>query len=301
LSQSDSPLARRHALDALAGLNQLSPEAILATLDDLHPRIREHAALHAGQSAEENSALRDKLIAMISDEDSRIQFQVALSLGETTEPNITSAFADLLIRDSGDPWIRAAVLCSCAHVVEPLVAQLEAKIDWASTESGKATLDKLRDIMERKQEDEGQTLATDSRLVMNYSIKPLQHAPIKNDVIERYRQALGNPASAERGEVIFKKTCAACHDTNRDLGGIAPSVASFCHRGVDFILTNVIDPNREVNPQYLGYTALTTDGLTVTGMITAETATSITFTAGRDEKKLCSASTSKNSHQQENL
>jgi len=179
------------------------------------------------------------------------------------------------------------VLSSCAHVVEPLVAQLEAEANWANLESGKFTLSKLHDIMGRKQEDEGQALlATDSRLVMNISSKPLQHPPIKDDVIQRYRQALGNPASAERGEAIFKKTCVACHDTNRDQGGIAPSVASFRHRGVDFILTNVIDPNREVNPQYLGYTALTANGLAVSGMITAETATSITFTSGRNKKKI---------------
>ncbi len=286
LSQSDSPLARHHALDALEGLNQLSSKAISAAMDDSHPRVREHAAFHAGRSAAKDSALRDKLISMIADEDPRIRFQVTLSLGGISEPLVASAYADLLIRDSGDPWVRAAVLSSCAHVVEPLVAQLETQTDWASTELGKSTLSQLHDIMERKQEDEGEALlATDFRPMTNYSIKPLQHAPIKNDVIRRYRQALDNPASAERGKAIFKKTCTACHDTISNQGGIAPSVASYRHRGVDFILTNVIDPNREVNPQYLSYSALTADGLTVTGMITAETATSITFTAGRDEKK----------------
>ena len=39
----------------------------------------------------------------------------------------------------------------------------------------------------------------------------------------------------------------------------------------------MLDPNREVNPQYLNYAVLTTDGRQLTGMIAAETATSITL------------------------
>ena len=48
-------------------------------------------------------------------------------------------------------------------------------------------------------------------------------------------------------------------------------------RGPEAILLNVLDPNREVNPQYLSYSLLTTDGRQLTGMIAAETATSVTL------------------------
>ena len=39
----------------------------------------------------------------------------------------------------------------------------------------------------------------------------------------------------------------------------------------------MIDPNREVNPQYLNYVLLTQDGRAVTGMVAAETASSVTL------------------------
>ena len=39
----------------------------------------------------------------------------------------------------------------------------------------------------------------------------------------------------------------------------------------------MLDPNREVNPAYLNYVVLTADGLTLTGMIASETATSLTL------------------------
>jgi putative heme-binding domain-containing protein len=39
----------------------------------------------------------------------------------------------------------------------------------------------------------------------------------------------------------------------------------------------VLDPNREVNPQFLDYIVITTDGRTLTGMLAAETANSVTL------------------------
>lgn len=49
-------------------------------------------------------------------------------------------------------------------------------------------------------------------------------------------------------------------------------------RGAEAILVNVIDPSREVNPEFVNYAALTHDGRTVTGMITSESATAVTLT-----------------------
>ena len=48
-------------------------------------------------------------------------------------------------------------------------------------------------------------------------------------------------------------------------------------RGSEAILVNVLDPNREVNPQYLNYVVRLTDGRTLTGMIAAESATSLSL------------------------
>ena len=39
----------------------------------------------------------------------------------------------------------------------------------------------------------------------------------------------------------------------------------------------MLDPNREVNPQYINYVLLTNDGRSMTGIVAAETATSVTL------------------------
>jgi putative heme-binding domain-containing protein len=40
---------------------------------------------------------------------------------------------------------------------------------------------------------------------------------------------------------------------------------------------NVLDPNREVNPQYVNYILQTNAGKSITGLVAAETATSVTL------------------------
>ena len=42
----------------------------------------------------------------------------------------------------------------------------------------------------------------------------------------------------------------------------------------------MLDPNREVNPQYVNYLALTSDDRIFSGMLTHETATAITLSRG---------------------
>jgi putative heme-binding domain-containing protein len=46
----------------------------------------------------------------------------------------------------------------------------------------------------------------------------------------------------------------------------------------------VLDPNREVNPQFTNYIALTNEGLTHTGMITEESSTVVTLTRAENKK-----------------
>ena len=96
-------------------------------------------------------------------------------------------------------------------------------------------------------------------------------------IIAKYQTALSLDADAERGSKLFHQHCAACHKINGVGHEIGPNLASMRTRGAETILVNVLDPNREVNPQYLNYVLLTQDGRAVTGMIAAETASSVTL------------------------
>jgi putative membrane-bound dehydrogenase-like protein len=94
-------------------------------------------------------------------------------------------------------------------------------------------------------------------------------------LVETYRQAMQLPADPVAGRTVFRTACASCHRLEGIGHEIGPNLAALQNRGADAILANVLDPNREVNPQYLAYTAFTHDGRVYSGMIRNETATSI--------------------------
>lgn len=99
----------------------------------------------------------------------------------------------------------------------------------------------------------------------------------RGEVIARYRAALHLNADAQRGRILFQKHCSNCHRVEGFGHEIGPNLMTIKTRGAETILVNVLDPNREVNPEYLNYTVLTEDGRTMTGMIAAESATSLTL------------------------
>ncbi len=99
----------------------------------------------------------------------------------------------------------------------------------------------------------------------------------RQDVVDAHRDVLEMPSDAERGKKAFKKVCAACHKVDGVGYEIGPNLATLKARGAEAILVNMLDPSREVNPQFVNYVLVTDDGRTITGMITAETANSVTL------------------------
>lgn len=97
------------------------------------------------------------------------------------------------------------------------------------------------------------------------------------EVLTAYRPTLEKTGDANRGKEVFKKNCAACHKLQGVGHELGPNLAAMKNRGAEAILVNVLDPNREVNPQYLNYLLLTADGRSLSGVLSAETATSVTL------------------------
>ena len=104
----------------------------------------------------------------------------------------------------------------------------------------------------------------------------------RQEVLQRYQTSLSMPGDTGRGKLIFAKSCSACHKLEGVGYELAPNIASYKFRGAEAILQNVIEPNREVNPQYVNYTVLTNEDRIVTGMISNESETSVTLLRGEN-------------------
>jgi putative heme-binding domain-containing protein len=99
-------------------------------------------------------------------------------------------------------------------------------------------------------------------------------------VHKNYQDALSQGGDASKGLDVFRKNCAACHRVEDHGYELGPNLAAVKAKGVDAILANILEPNLEVNPQYINYVLLKSDGTTATGMIASENATSVTLKRG---------------------
>src|SRR4029078_7009098 len=82
---------------------------------------------------------------------------------------------------------------------------------------------------------------------------------------------------AARGQAIFEKNCAACHRINGIGVNVAPDISDSRAKKFEQILADIIQPNRAIDNNYVGYTVRQLDGAILTGILVAETATSITL------------------------
>lgn len=100
----------------------------------------------------------------------------------------------------------------------------------------------------------------------------------RTDVIARYQPALAKKGDPAKGKLAFMKACIACHKTHEGEGIVlGPPIATFATAGAETILGHILDPNREVAPQYQAYVFEFQDGTSATGFILAENATETTL------------------------
>jgi putative heme-binding domain-containing protein len=93
----------------------------------------------------------------------------------------------------------------------------------------------------------------------------------------RYRTALDLPADPARGERVFERECIACHKLGERGHPVGPNLASVQRRIPEELLLHILDPNREVAPDYVEYAVSLDDGRILTGLVVAESAGSLTL------------------------
>lgn len=99
----------------------------------------------------------------------------------------------------------------------------------------------------------------------------------RQEVVEQYRPSLQIKGDVARGKIVFKNQCAACHQLDGIGENIGADLNAIKDRGLESVLLNILDPNREVKPQYLTYSVELKSGRLITGMIIQESANGITI------------------------
>jgi putative membrane-bound dehydrogenase-like protein len=98
----------------------------------------------------------------------------------------------------------------------------------------------------------------------------------RQEVINSYSSALDLEGNLSNGLTIYRGKCFSCHRVGDEGYAIGPDLASLGSRKAK-LLVDIIDPNRDVSPNYLLHTIVTNDGESLVGIVTSETTTSISL------------------------
>jgi putative heme-binding domain-containing protein len=97
------------------------------------------------------------------------------------------------------------------------------------------------------------------------------------DALARYQTATSLPGDATKGRAQFEKNCTPCHFLKGLGHNLGPNLAALADKPPgDFVLA-IIDPNAVVEPRFISYEVETRDGRSLSGIISAETATTLTL------------------------
>jgi putative membrane-bound dehydrogenase-like protein len=99
----------------------------------------------------------------------------------------------------------------------------------------------------------------------------------RQKVIDDYKPALALVGDKTRGKAVFAKSCSACHALDGVGSAVGPDLAALANKTPLYLLSEIFDPNRNLDSRYAEYQVVTTDERTVSGILAAETATGITL------------------------
>lgn len=113
----------------------------------------------------------------------------------------------------------------------------------------------------------------------------------RQQALADYQPVLKLTADAKKGAMIFEKNCSTCHRVGEIGVNVAPDISDSRTKTAAQLLADIIQPNRAIDSNFLGYQLLLKDGTAVSGLLSAETSTSLTLkqpggkvlTVARDE------------------
>ncbi len=193
-----------------------------------------------------------------------VQALAGFDAGEAAE-----ALMNAGLWERADPLLRQTIVTSLldapAHV-ESVVAALEIKrLPLA-----------LMNSVQRRQLLSSKNAGLRARAEKLF---PAQPAGDRGAAFEKTKAALSLPARAVNGRAVFQRVCASCHRLEREGHAVGPDLFDIRNQAKESILLHIVVPEHEIAPGFAAYIAETKDGRGIVGILTSETAESITLRA----------------------
>jgi len=121
------------------------------------------------------------------------------------------------------------------------------------------------------------TRDTALRARLEASFKAAAAATDRQQVVARFVPVLERRGDRARGAALFAKQCLLCHLMQGQGNRVGPDLSGIGARPRETLLVDLLDPSRQVTPEFVAYTLLTRQGQVLTGVIAAETNSAVTL------------------------
>jgi len=88
-----------------------------------------------------------------------------------------------------------------------------------------------------------------------------------------------------RGRDVFARHCAACHRAGGSGQAVGPDLAEAADRPLEKLVTDIVDPNRSVEPRYEAAVVVTVDGDVVDGVLVESSADTVVLARAGGERR----------------
>ncbi len=241
---------RRESLLDLAELRSADPDArrhALAILRDLGP----------GEAT-------DRLVRLaIEAHAPSVRVAAVQAVPRNLETDVLARLLDRVPRET--PEVRGAIL-DVALARQPSVEALLQSVEAGRLRPANIDPQRTRRLLTHREP-----------AVRKLAEKVLGGSSSRREVLAEYAPIVRQGGDALAGRLVFRERCAACHRLEGHGHTVGPDISDTRTKTPDELLQAVLNPNAAVDGNYLGYTLLTQDGRTLTGILESETPAAITL------------------------
>jgi putative membrane-bound dehydrogenase-like protein len=101
--------------------------------------------------------------------------------------------------------------------------------------------------------------------------------PSREEVTAKFKSAIAAQGDAKKGQLQYMARCVACHRAGTMGLQVGPDLVTVKTKGREALLAAILEPHKEVASQFIAYTVNTKEGQTLVGIITNDTASSMTL------------------------
>ncbi len=241
--------------------------------------------------------LREPLLRLVADGDTdwRARKSAAQACLADTQRPLLVAMCALLAESSVDLALREEIAAAVSQPASEVEGKLLARLMQSApareqrqvadalaataaggvellqlVERGHAAARLLQDRVIRQKLAAHSIADLEARLTRLTASLPAVNAELQRLIDERRREFVNVRPNAQRGQELFAKHCAACHQVRGQGALVGPQLDGIGTRGADRVIEDVLDPNRNVDATFHVSVLTLTDGRVVTGLVRRE-------------------------------